>query len=367
LVVFFVSHSASRIIKNTVGGCDCAGGSTPLFGYETIPISVQGAGCIGSCNGNPYWIHTEQTTVKEIKIWLGGDSNGFRALYVQLFNGQDFVQGVIPASGPDASITFAVGETIVDDITICGNGVGSVVGYLAFTTSAGQKFSVGDQHTPYYFPSGNSFLTGFFGQSSDQVYQLGLYLMKPIKTGSLNNLKYPTLSSYTVGLSPQIYQTLLCNSDQNETQTQTATFTTTVGTKHIWSITSSFSIGESITVQAGVPEVASVSTEFHWEVSETSQYSQETDTTKTEEQQFPVQVGPRTKINATFSWWDSECDVPYTADLLYTFTDGSTYTFSVSDTFDGAFITTSEGDYNSSPLQPGEGCDSERHLINANA
>jgi len=365
LVVFFVSHSASRVIKNTVGGYNCAGGNAPSFPYEIIPISVDGYGCIGGCDGNPFWIHSEQTTVKDIKIWLGGEDNGFRALYVQMFSGQEYVQGVIPSNGPDATLTFSAGETIVDDITICGNGVGSRVGYLAFTTSLGQKFAVGDQHTPYYFPSGNSFLTGFFGQSSDEVDQLGLYMMKSIKTGSLINVQYPTLSSYTVGLTPQIYQTLLCNSDQNETQTQTATFTATVGTKHIWSITSSFSIGESITVQAGVPAVVSVSTQFHWEVTSTSQYSQETDTTKTEEQQFPVNVGPRTKINATFSWWDSQCDVPYTADLFYTFTDGSTYTFSVSDTFDGAFITTSEGDYNSTPLKPGESCYSERRLINA--
>jgi len=357
--------SVSTGLLSTPDDCYCAGGNVPLFGYETVPSSNTGSGCIGGCDGSPFWVHEEPTNVKELKVWLGGDSNGFRAIFVQLFSGSEFTQGVIPAQGPDASITFAAGETIVGDITIDGNGIGTRVGHLSFSTSLNQNFSVGDQHTPYYFPSGNSFLTGFFGQSSDEVDQLGLYMMKPIRSGSLQNVNYPTLSSYTVGLTPQIYQTVLCNSDPNITQTQTASFTATVGEKHIWTSTSSFTIGESISVTAGVPEIAQVSMQFHWELSETSQYSQETDTTKTEEQQFPVEVGPRTIVNATFSWWDSECDVPYTADLVYTFTDGSSYTFNVSDTYNGAYITTSTSDYNSTPLQPDQKCASEGRLIHS--
>jgi len=361
-VVVLVGHT-SATVNSSFDGCYCAGGNTPLFGYETIPTTSNNVGCIGGCDGSPFNVHAEDSTVQNLKVWLGGDHNGFRAIFVQMFNGQQFTQGSIPSSGPDATITFAAGETIVGDITIDGNGVGTRVGYLAFSTSANQNFAVGDQHTPYYFNSGNSFLCGIFGQSDSEVEQLGIYMMKSIKSGSLENINYPTLSSYTVGLTPQIYQTILCNAGPDE-QTQTASFTAETGEKHIWTLTLSFSVSETITVSGGVPGIVEVSDQFKWEMSTSSSYSLETDTTKSETQNFPVNVAGRTKINATFSWWNSECDVPYTATLLYQFTDGSSYEFAVSDTYNGAYITTTQGTYESTPLQTGQGCDGELRKFN---
>jgi len=336
--------------------CECAGGSISTWPYETVPISSSGAGCIGGCGGSRFEVHDFATTVSVLKAWTGGDHNGLSALYIELFNGKVFSLGSVPARGPDAQITFATGETIVGDIELCGNGVGSLTGFIKFQTSAGQKFQVGDEHTPYYFPSGNSFLTGFFGQAGSDIDHLGILMMKPIVNGELEDVNYPTLSNYAQGLSPQIYKTVLCNDDHTTPQSNTVSFEKTVGTTYHWSITVSFSIGGSITVTAGLPDVAQVSEEFHWEVGLSSTYDVSVDTTKTETMSFPVTVAPREKVFGSFSWWDSVCNVPYTAKLVYTYSDHSNYTFAVSDTYLGAYITDVISDYHSVPLGPTESC-----------
>jgi hypothetical protein len=71
--------------------------------------------------------------------------------------------GKLPASGPNGEFTFKDGEHLTGDLILCGNGIGTKTGYLGFSTNMGNKFSVGTMHTPYYYPTGNSFFMGIFG------------------------------------------------------------------------------------------------------------------------------------------------------------------------------------------------------------
>jgi len=180
--------------------------------------------------------------------------------------------------------------------------------------------------------------------------------MKPIASGNLQNIRYPTLSTYSAGLAPQIYKNTLCNDGTAVSQTQTSTFTRATGEHHTWSVSVSFTIGDSVTVTAGVPEVAQVSDTFHWELSTSASYSVTTDTTKSETMEDPTTVPPRTRIYATFSWWDSVCSVPYVADLVYQFKDGSNFAFSVSDVYTGAYITEVVSSFHTEDLAAGASC-----------
>jgi len=294
--------------------------------------------------------------VKEMRIWTGGENNGFTAIYITMSNGNKYSVGNIPARGPDGAITFAPGETLVGTIELCGNGIGTRTGYMYFKTSKGQEFKVGEEHTPYYFESGNSFLLGFFGQAGSEIDQMGFYLMKPVKAAQLLNVNYPTLDSYMVGLTPQVYKASLCNDDNSTAQSQTATFTKTVGEKRIWSITASFSVTETLQVTAGVPAVSQVQDTFSWTVGVSASFSSEVDTTTEKSLSYPVIIPARTRMVGTFTWWDSECDVPFTASLVYTFADATTHTFYISDIFKGAYITDVVGGYHSVKLADGESC-----------
>jgi len=308
--------------------------------------------------------HDYGTNVRELKVWTGGEHNGFRAIYVKLFNGKEFTAGSIPAYGA-SSITFAQGETIIGTIELCGNGIGTRTGHIHFKTSLGQDFRVGDEHTPYYFDSGNSFLTGVFGMAGGEIMHLGFYMMKPIRGSRLQNVNYPTLDNYFVGLTPKVHSADLCNDDPLTSQKQTSEFVKSVGTKFHWSVSSSFKIGESISVTAGIPEIGSAKAEMHWELGLTASYEQEKNTVTTETQTYPVTVPPNSRVRATFSWWDSVCDVPYTADLHFDYTDGSSFNFALNDQYNGAYISDVKGDFHTERLKDGEKCGGHTFVASA--
>lgn len=59
---------------------------------------------------------------------------------------------------------------------------------------------------------------------------------------------------------------------------------------------------------------------------------------------------------AEFTWWDSKCDIPYTANMEYTFSDGTVIKKSINGSFHEVYITESNGTYHSEDLKEGEHC-----------
>ena len=113
----------------------------------------------------------------------------------------EFSDGSVQEYGKKAfnvkSITLSPGETIKGDITICGTGIASGVGYYGFETSLGQKFEVGSKsyddgpRNEYYFDADGHSLTGFFlTHDSTRVLSLGTKVMKEIESVSISNVEY---------------------------------------------------------------------------------------------------------------------------------------------------------------------------------
>lgn len=358
-----LSTSSARKFFNSNGKLNFTGqGNCPPtihYVYEHIPPSQENTRCIGASTGEGFRFHAFSTTVKTLRVWTGGEHNGFRAIYVQLFNDEVGVFGTIPAEAPSAEITFGPGEYITGSMIIGGNGIGTRAGYLHFKTSAGQEFAAGTQHTPYFFSSGESFLTGIIGKQGpgkhgNEIYNLGLMMMKSVKSGRMFNLNYPTLESYNQGLQPQVYKGSFCNIG-NVQQTQKATFTKREGEKRIWTNSISFEVGMSITVEGGVPGVYSVKGEFKWKLGTSSTYTREVETTRTQQMEFPVVVPAQSSVSAQFTWFDSKVNLPYTAVLEYTFTDGTISRFNVDGIFDGAYISNVNAIFETKELN-GESC-----------
>ena len=62
LLVVVLMQDTSEVKYETafIGGeqnCYCAGGSIPVWNYETVPSAQTGAGCIGGCGGHPFADH----------------------------------------------------------------------------------------------------------------------------------------------------------------------------------------------------------------------------------------------------------------------------------------------------------------------
>lgn len=328
----------------------CGGGQALIWAYE------RGINwCIGGGGGVPFQIREFRQTVRQIRAWTGGARNGLRAIHISYFNGKQATAGTMPTSGDQGSYTFSVGEFLEDSIILGGNGIGTRTGYLEFRTNLGNHFRVGDLHTPYISQADNGFFTGIYGQHGTDIDHMSLTVMKRVSSTRLQDVKYPTLSSYTGGLTPSIYTTSFCN-DGNIIQSQTATFTKTIGTSRTWSVGVSMTYGTSLTVSGGFPGIVNVSATVKWEATATSSYSQTTNTATSQQMSYPLQVEPRSRITGSYQWWDSQINVPYTANLAHTFTDGSSYLFPVEDQYEGAYITEAHSSTQTTYLATGERC-----------
>jgi len=328
----------------------CAFGTARLYAYER---NIQW--CIGGGTGSAFQIRQNEQTVRQIRVWTGGANGAIRAILLSYFNGRQFSAGSLPASGATATFTFQVGEYLVDSIVLGGNGIGTRLGHISFTTSNNNRMSVGQLNTPYISQADNGFFTGVFGAQGTDIDHMSMAVMKRVRSSRLQSLNYPTLSSQTAGLTPQIYRTSFCN-DGNLVQSQTATFEQTVGTSRTWSVTASMMIGSSVTVSGGFPGIVNVSGTFSWQRTVSGTYSSTTNTARKQTMSFPINVEPRSRITATFTWWDSQINVPYTARLVHTFSDGRTYGFPVNDTYDGAYITESHSSTRTTYLSGGQNC-----------
>lgn len=304
-------------------------------------------------------MHDYTTTVKTIRVWWGHgvDHDGFKAIQVVFFNGEQKQAGVLPSSGADASFTFNAGEFITGEITICGNGVGTRTGYLHFRTNLGNEFKAGNQHTPYYFEAEGTLLAGFFGQSGSDIDQLGLYLFKSVKSIHITGIDYPTLDSYLAGLSPSsIVDRPYCNNspiDQHEDREVTIAS----GSKESWSLsaTESFEMTVGVEVSAGVPEIDVSGKEtdtFKWGISSTQSYSMEQDTTTTVEEELHFYYPANTKGEIRYTQFDSTINVPWQGYEHVTFKDGTTMTLAVGGTYNGVYVSRITPVFDSQPCNP---------------
>lgn len=96
-----------------------------------------------------------------------------------------------------SDITFEPGETIKGDITVCGTGLGTGVGYYGFETSTGQKFEAGKtfydggNRDQYRFDADGHVLTGFFVKHDPtMLLAIGTKVMHDIESVAVYNVEY---------------------------------------------------------------------------------------------------------------------------------------------------------------------------------
>jgi len=327
--------------------CYCAGG--PLFNNERTPKDDAGGGCVGGCGGSPFTIHKEGGIVSSIRVWYGthvDKNDGIKAIRIRYFgDDNDHVIGH-PTYGPDSKeITFQPGETIKGDMTLSGNGFGTRLGYVAFSTSGGQKFEAGQNgHTKYLFGSGDSFVAGIKGRAGDDINQLAFIFWKPIQSLYFTGISYPTLDSMTKIKAPAVIASQDYCNDNDEPRPfagQTVEKTETSGHDSCFTASATETFGMSISVKGGIPDIEEVTEESHWSVSSTQefknckQHSSSNKVTLT----FPSpNLQPHTRTSYQYTQWQGAVtDLPFQATLSVHFNDGS----SISRTEKGTYAGTS--------------------------
>lgn len=73
-------------LQDANGGC--AGGNIPVYSYEVLGRSSNGAGCIGGGGGGPFHLHDkgEMNAMKTLQMWTGGEKNALVAIRFTTFS-----------------------------------------------------------------------------------------------------------------------------------------------------------------------------------------------------------------------------------------------------------------------------------------
>jgi len=321
--------SMSPTLSASSGRCHCP--SVALFSNERWPTDDSGGGCTGGCSGAPFTVHKEGAIVRAIHVWSG--SNSIAAIQISYFNSLDDVTVGTPANGPTSkSITFQPGETLKGDVTLSGDGHGNVLGYIAFSTSAGQNFAAGNSgHTKYVYDSGNSFISGILGLQGDYIYSLAFLFWKPIQSLYYVGVSYPTLDSQAKVLSPTVIASQeFCNDNDVPRPfaglpTQQAKVTT--GHDSCFSASATETFGMSLSVTAGVPAIESEKTTMSWSISGTQSFKNcdQHSTSSTSTLNFPSpSIAAHTRTSYQYTQWQGVLSsLPFTATLQVKFVDGS--------------------------------------------
>jgi hypothetical protein len=328
-------------------GCNCPS-IDYLETYENWPSNDAGGGCVGGCGGVGFYHHKSNGVISSLTVWYDthvDEHSGVKAIRLEYFNDLNtYVYGQPENGASSKTIRFQPGETIVGDVTLSGNGFGSRLGFIQFSTSAGQHFAAGqDMHTKYLFPSGNSFISGVVGKKGADIDSLAFILWKPLKGLEYSDISYPTLDSLSKITSPKVVASFdYCNDNDVERPFASSSrkVEETTGSDSCFTASFSQTFGASLTVKASIPDLAEVTGSAHWELSATQEFKncQKHSTTTTEEVSFPaltLAAHKQTEYRYT-QWQGSLSSLPFTAVLRMTFTDGSTYQTTESGSYEGA-------------------------------
>ena len=184
-------------------------------------------------------------------------------------------------------------------------------------------------------------------------------ISKPVQHYYLTNLEYKIDARQILGQEPQVLARTTLINNAGLVQEVSRQITYSYEETYTWSHTTGLEIGVSITVTAGVPQLASTSVSmfycisnckwckiwpqlllFHLQVttSVTAKYSYTTGgshkETKTDSTTAKIRVQPRSSVVATITSKRYTMDVPFRATVTPQFTDGS---YGAAFTYEGVF------------------------------
>lgn len=342
------SHS---VYKNTAGNCNPC-----IWNYEFLPRAYEDKyTCIGGKDGRGFQIHRRGTSVQVILVWLGGHKHGFRSMYVRLFSGEAGFFGSFKFAKPDASFVFNYQETLVGSVTLGLNSDGTRIGYLHFKTSEGREFKVGTLRKPFYIPSRETFLTGFYGKHGADINSLAIILMARVESVNLVNVDYTSLDSLKAVPEIQSHVAGYCNLGYVK-QSNQLSLKKTVGIKHEWTSERKLGHQVSLNVEAKVPIFEKSKGELKFSLDEESVHSESVDTTSERTMNFPVVVPPQSYVKAEFFWSESPIELNYTGTLVYRFKNLQKSSFPVSGVYKGLIVSSLQANYSTFPVSDYSDC-----------
>ncbi|QND46198.1 hypothetical protein HB780_11105 (plasmid) [Rhizobium lusitanum] len=294
---------------------------------------------IGGDGGDPfdYNLVMKGGALKEISAWV--DGSVVRQIYLLFSDDTSFTQGTA-SDAPDQTYSFAQEETI-SALSLWGDGVGTRLGRIRFTTSSGGRFdSGGSTSTEYHIDVGSGICVGATGRSGLDIDNLGFYFQRPFTAMTLDDVTYSNLNGQPCNpdrLSKETYT----NNGTDEKQ-YTFSGSISVTDTSTWTTGQTFSLGGSIGLTVGVPTIGEVNSTFTWEVGTSSEQSFSESSTHEMSWNYSGTLASHASITLLAVTYTGQADLPFTGTVHIVFTDGTTLEYPVSGTYEGVSYTSVE-------------------------
>ncbi|CAF0879964.1 unnamed protein product [Adineta steineri] len=227
--------------------------------------------------------------------------------------------------------------------------------YLQFTTNKGRKGDVcgGSSRNTLFSESKPGYVLSYIsGNAGWYLNGIQFHWIREEVSYIISKITYDVsaVANQDLGEPRSVYSTTLTNRSPVDQQTS-YTYTFTTSETKSWSMGVGYTLGVSTTVQAGVPEVASVGVTISSEISTSFTYGQDQTTEKSYSQAIQVTVPPHSKITASIIVLEGKVEIPYQSLVTVVFADGTQVTRpGEKGVFKGVQAVTAYADYSDATL-----------------
>ncbi|XP_056455089.1 aerolysin-like protein [Gadus chalcogrammus] len=287
-------------------------------------------------------------TLRKIGVAVGGWQ--IKAVRAELTDGRVQTFGDADSF---REFTFEPGERITK-LSLWGNGAGTRLGGIKFWTSSGREFfeymSDWSLKNEYSMDVGSGVCLGLQGNAGSDIDNMGFVFINAIQSSVLTDMTYPSLAMYTPEVKKEYVKTVSYHNGSTADQEHTFTYSRSVTKSTTWSTTTKIESTVSLTVTAGIPEVAEVSAGFSVTVGaeQTSSVSKEETINESDEVNVTVPAGKIVKVEASVG--RAVIDLPYSATVKIRCLNGSELRFKSTGNyhgvaFSGVTVNVTESDY----------------------
>jgi len=225
---------------------------------------------------------------------------------------------------------------------------GTILDRLQFVTDKGRTSDLygGNGGGPFSLDGGGKALKYFDGRSGSRLDAIRAYWW-PIQPISylISNVQYTLTQAQILAADPEYAGSFFVINKSSVLQSMLQSGATAYTETSTWSKTYATKTGVKTTIQTGIPFVFEGKVEVSEEFTYTYSFGDTTSTMKTTTQTVNVNVPAQRQIKVVFTAKKSTIDLPYSATIITTFSNGATKSEQIHGTYKGVCLLSLEATY----------------------
>ncbi|KAK6303970.1 hypothetical protein J4Q44_G00264240 [Coregonus suidteri] len=297
---------------------------------------------IGGRGGAPFEFHgmNNGATLRKIGVAVGGWQ--VKAVRAELTDGRVATFGNAHTFN---EFEFDLGEHITN-LSLWGNGAGTRLGAIKFTTSKNRQFfekmTSWPLKTEYTIDVGSGICLGLEGRSGSDIDCMGFLFINPIKSSMLTDMEYPTLSFLKPQVTPEYVKSVSLQNNTSLVQEESIEYSKTVTKTSSWSVSNKIEATLNVSVKAGIPELVEVSSGYSLTVGVEHSTSLQKTETITEADTIQLKIPPWKTLDVEVTVGRANIDLDYRATVKVTCMNGSQLVFPSNGTYNGVTYTSAK-------------------------